>query len=612
MSISILPDNSVPNTAQQPLTVASANHTANNTVDLHNKTKHTLADQYLAHTKKNIAHLPAPALLILATFAWMAYDDGIQSWALAWFAIAAVGLFGRVFAISWLANKSTSSAERKMNLIAIMNGLNGVIAGSAALFFPYYSEIDKVIFTLGVGMLSTGVVASNAGIPKVFLPYVLFTCLPLAAGWYLFPGASGDGLKEYMLSGMILLFTLILSFIARDVFKMFSESVEMQNQNIDINAELKTALQESESSSSAKTRFLATASHDLRQPVHTLSLLTASLMARQLDDKTQEIVQTMDKSLQSLSNQLNALLDISKLDAGIVTPNLQRLDIVQALKHLYSQLTPLAEEKGLTVSLTTVAHAEIISDATLLDQILRNLLSNAIKYSDQGKIEIILSCQQGVALVTIRDQGCGIAQEQKQLVFEEFYQIDNPHRDRSRGLGLGLSIVKRLVKMLGIELAMISALGEGTEFTLKIPLVTQDIAFKHTTEKSELTLDDCKVLIVDDEHEILFAMKLYLEGLGCQVFTAETSDQVQPIARAESLDLIIADFRLRNHDSGLVAIRKVREVLADLPAIVLTGDTAPDRLTEAMSADAALLHKPINVEELKKTIMETLSTVGEI
>lgn len=611
MSISILPDNTNSNESEgfkQPSSLITSISQADK---LDEETKQTLADQYLVHTKKNIARLPAPAILILATFAWMAYDGGIKVWALAWLGLAATALFGRVYIIHVLLKNDSFSAQRKMNWIAALNAVNGVIAGAAAGFFPFYSELDKVIFTLGIGMLSTGVVASNAGIPRVFLPYVLATCLPMALAWFLFPGAGGEGLTKYFLSLMILFFTLILYFISKDVVQMFSKSVEMRNQNIDVNAELKAALKESESSSSAKTRFLATASHDLRQPVHTLSLLTASLMARQLDDKTQEIVHTMDSSLQSLSNQLNALLDISKLDAGIVTPNLQRLDIVQALKHLYAQLTPLAEEKGLTVALKTVPQAEIISDTTLLDQVLRNLLSNAIKYSDQGEIEIELTSQQGAACVTIRDQGCGIRDEHKQLVFEEFYQIDNPHRDRSRGLGLGLSIVKRLVKMLGIELSMISALGEGTEFTLKIPLATQDIAFKQNIDKNNLELDNCNILIVDDEHEILFAMKLYLEGLGCQVFTAEASSEVKSIAERESIDLIIADFRLRNHDSGLIAIRKVREVLPQLPAIVLTGDTAPDRLSEAMSADAALLHKPINVDELKRTIMDTLSTVNE-
>jgi CheY-like chemotaxis protein len=327
------------------------------------------------------------------------------------------------------------------------------------------------------------------------------------------------------------------------------------------------------------------------------------------DDRVTEITDTMDKALHSLAVQLDSLLDISKLDAGVITATLDDTNVSVIAHGLRHEFLSFANEKQLAIKVDAPSPAIAFTDGTLLERLLRNLIANAIKYTEVGQIDLKVSYDNDV-VISIKDTGIGIAKDQQKLVFEEFYQIDNPHRDRSKGLGLGLSIVSRLCLLLDVKLELRSNSGEGTEFVLHLKKGSQ-IEAEAQQKKPIYSFSKLRVLVVDDETDILLATRIYLEALDCVVLAAETTQEALELARTQSPELAIVDLRLRDHDSGIVALEAIRSLHPSIPAIMITGDTSPDRLREASSVNAKLLHKPIYSDQLQAAIREVLrDTVG--
>ncbi|HLF11488.1 MAG TPA: ATP-binding protein, partial [Gammaproteobacteria bacterium] len=406
---------------------------------------------------------------------------------------------------------------------------------------------------------------------------------------------------------LTLLYGAVLFRLAHDAFRLFRESFEIRLEHLELNKRLEQALDESRVANAAKTRFLAVASHDLRQPVHALALFSGSLSRRPLDDRTRDIAQHIDTAIDTLSMQLDALLDISKLDAGIVKANPTAFPLDRLLERLRDQFAPLAEEKGLTLKTSCPPHTGALTDETLLEQIVRNLLGNAVKYTDTGLISISVTGDNERLLLAIADTGRGISPEARPHVFEEFYQGDNTGRDRARGLGLGLAITKRLVDLLALRLEMTSAVGQGTTVTIELPRAAPR-ASSVSPGTLPVTLDRLTVLVVDDEPEVLQGMRMLLEDLGCNVELAESTAHALLIAKHVRPDIVLSDFRLRATDNGLDTVRQLRELYPGLPAILVTGDSGPARLRDAHEAGVKLLHKPVRPATLAAAIQETCAS----
>lgn len=562
--------------------------------------------EFLSLTGKVAKRFPAPVFFILVVIAFFAYEEANRIWVVLWLLFASAMLFGRIVGINKIIANNKINDKQKINWICLLNAGNGIFLGLSLVFFPYLSAIERVFQTLLFTGMCASVVASNFGLIRAILPYLLFTLIPLAIVWVVFADSNEALWKFYLFAFTILLYIAILISIARGYFGFFESSVEMRLKNTAINKQLEKALNESKASNAAKTRFLATASHDLRQPVHTLSLLTAALMSRQLESKTAQISKNMDMSLQGLARQLDALLDISKLDAGIVVPQWSEVSVTKMLEGLNNQFLPLAQAKNLTLIVNTSSSCFTYSDPTLLEQIIHNLIANAIKYTDEGEITVDVKTDKENLIIAIADTGVGIAETEQELVFEEFYQLSNPHRDRAKGLGLGLSIVRRLTLLLDIKLRMESAEGKGTEFILELPLSDKQSQGNTETHKQVISFDNISVLVIDDEEAIQKATQLYLESLNCKVMLADNSAAGIELANHHKPDLLIVDYRLRDNDSGLVAIEGIRKRYSDLPVIIITGDTAPDRLQEASKVHATLLYKPIDIDALKLAMQKEL------
>lgn len=371
---------------------------------------------------------------------------------------------------------------------------------------------------------------------------------------------------------------------------------------------LEAARKMAEQANAAKTRFLAAASHDLRQPIHALGLFFAELSERVHNADTAELISQINDSISAISSMLNALLDVSKLDAGVVKPNIESFSLSNILKKLESEFMPIALENDneLRIRATKVF---VVSDSALLERMLRNLISNALKYTRNGRVLVGARVRGEKAEIQVIDNGPGIPKDQLDDVFLEFHQVNNPARDRRQGLGLGLAIVKRQATLLKHKLNLVSQLGRGTCFSITLPLARLKIQpisnLKTIDQLTTLSLDGYRILVLDDDCDVLKGMQGLLSRWGCQVLTANSPADAFDQIDSNPLKprLLIVDYRLPNDVSGIEVAKRLQSHLTTLASVlIITGDTGPERLREAEASGFPLLHKPVQPAKLRSTL----------
>ncbi len=405
---------------------------------------------------------------------------------------------------------------------------------------------------------------------------------------------------------MITVYASMMCFLSKNANDLFIKSVVSNFQNLDLMQKLSEEKEIAENATLAKTQFLAAASHDLRQPLNAINLFVSSLKTAKNDRAKNELVQKVDTSLGGLNKMLHGLLDISKLDAK-VTENRPRNLSLSILCDL------LVEEykKTTKVTLTSEISEDIFvsADQSILYRVVRNLLDNAVKYTEKGEIKLLAIAGSKDVKLQIQDTGIGIPNSKIESIFQEFTQLNNPERDREKGLGLGLAIVDRLCQLAGFELTIESEVNKGTLVTLDLPIGERAVV-------SEIELMDSSnligkhVVVIDDEVHILDALSGKLSEWGCEV-TVSTS-QAQAISKLVASntkpDIIVSDLRLRKNENGLSAISAIRdEYNCDIPAILVTGDTAPEKITEIHQADVHVMFKPVQVQQLKEQLLELIN-----
>jgi signal transduction histidine kinase len=341
---------------------------------------------------------------------------------------------------------------------------------------------------------------------------------------------------------------------------------------------LAAAKRRADDASQAKSRFLAAASHDLRQPLQAMSLTLGVLDSRLREAPLQQIVSQLQTSLAAMVDLFNALLDLSKFEMATVEVEVQRGPVPASplLQRLASDFAGLARAKGLDLRIVP-STVTLWSDAVLLERILRNLVSNAIRYTDHGRV--LVGCRRRGTLerLEVWDTGCGIPEDQLATIFEEFHQLGNPARARAEGHGLGLAIAQRAADLLGHGLDVRSTVGRGSRFSIAVPLATPAPSAwvpEPVETEPERACSGGVVLVIEDGPLALAAMRLVLEDLRCTVLVATSAaDAVVLIATSPPPDLVIADYRLPGGETGVEAITAVRACLGgDLPVCVITGD----------------------------------------
>ncbi|MFA5372070.1 MAG: ATP-binding protein, partial [Sideroxydans sp.] len=371
---------------------------------------------------------------------------------------------------------------------------------------------------------------------------------------------------------------------------------------------LREKKEEAEKANFDKTRFLAAASHDLRQPMHALGLFIGELHNRINTVEQRQIVDKVEEAVTAMSGLLESLLDISKLDAGVIVPQLQEIDIKMLLDRLVEIFHTQAANKFITLS-THCQSERVFSDSVLLERILLNLLCNAIRYTPEHGTVLVACRHRGDRLrIEIRDNGVGIAVQDQTRIFREFVQLENPARERSKGLGLGLPIVERLCDLLQHPLSLRSMAGAGTTFAVEVPLVrglrepmAETIPLFVDTQDTAKGLSGLKVLVVEDDELVRNGTSGLLASWGCQVDTAENMASVKQ-RNTRQFDLIICDYRLPD-GNGLELFDYIHEYCQFKPAFILiSGDTSPAILQQVAAHGLHMLHKPVRPAKLRSLI----------
>src|SRR5271168_3262156 len=374
---------------------------------------------------------------------------------------------------------------------------------------------------------------------------------------------------------------------------------------------LEAAKRQAEQANLGKSRFLAAASHDLRQPLQTISLLHEILARKVKDETTLSLVGRLDETVSTMSSMLDTLLDINQLEAGIVRREMVDFPIDALLEHLRTQFSfhAAAHHLGWRVVPSSLS---VHSDPRLLEQMIRNLLSNAVKYTNTGKI--LLGCRRrGDKLrIEVWDTGIGVPEEQLEAIFEEFHQLDNPARERSKGFGLGLAIVERLADLLGHTVDVRSRPGKGSVFAVEVPL-GEDVSPSPRLDRGEVRESAHQrgaILVVEDDPSVREMLALLLEEEGHRTTTAEDGRRALELAARKAIrpDLVIVDYNLPKGLNGIQVVAGLRQTLDyEIPAVILTGDISTDTLREIAHGGHLHLNKPVKAKELTDLIQSCLA-----
>ena len=516
-----------------------------------------------------------------------------------------------VIARRYLSTPPVTGAQQRRwaRALSALSILSGGLWGSAGiLFYLPDSAAHQALLAILLCGLAAGSIPANA----MMLPGLLGSSTAII-GLFVARIAWEGGANNWLMAAMLSLYLAFVLNWGRGLHSVLIDSLRRRHENLALIGQLQqqteTALQAlriAEEANIAKSRFLAAASHDLRQPMHALSLLSGALLEEGRPNEMKALTRHIARSVEALEMLFNSLLDITKLDAGITQPKPLVFRLEDVFERLRNDFQQLAENKYLRLHIrptTALGH----TDAQLLEQILRNLLANAVRYTESGGIVVGCRKRGKTWRIDVVDTGIGIPASERERIYDEFYQIGNPERDRTKGLGLGLAIVRRLANLLDMPLTMRSRVGKGTVFSLTVPLGTGPIQAPTQTRLSGLDFDSLRVLIVDDEADVRLALALLLVGWGCDVLEAESLAQTRAEMAAAKWqpELAIVDLRLRQEESGIDLLDWLRaHVDPTLRGMIITGDIATERLADIKSSGYALLHKPVAPAKLRALMQQ--------
>jgi signal transduction histidine kinase len=410
-------------------------------------------------------------------------------------------------------------------------------------------------------------------------------------------------------------FLILVSWILIDRFVRALDRYERLNEDLEQRIAAKSASLEfqllqterakdqAEMANRFKSRFLAAASHDLRQPLHALGLFAAALPEHTRDAEGAELVQRITTSIDSLDALLSSLLDISKLDAGAITAEPRDLRLDDLFERLANDFVPEALERDLRLAVVPTRFV-VRSDPALLERIVRNLVANALRYTERGGVVVGARRRGGRIAIEVWDSGAGIAAAERERIFEEFYQIGNPERDRTRGLGLGLAIVRRLARLLGHDVELDSRVGRGSVFRVLVaPGDPKAVAAAAPAAPLAASLLRGRLIVViDDEPSVRESTGNLLQAWGCDVVAAADAKEALAAVGQRVPAALLVDYRLRGGEDGLGAIAQLRAMLGRIPALLISGESSTEELARINARGVQLLHKPVPPAKLRSAL----------
>jgi two-component system, sensor histidine kinase len=533
---------------------------------------------------------------------------------LMWLGVVAVLTVARIVMITTHNGRFRSRLESETWgwLFIVGAALSGICWGSLA----YITANTDPLTLAAIGMILAGLTGAAApALGTLYIAYVVYAAaalMPYAVRCFTHPHPLAFGMGFIAVSYFAC--TLIFGWVNN---RFTRESIRLRSQNLELLRQLQIQTQaaerarfSAENANSGKTRFLAAASHDMRQPLQSVSLLADALQAEPLTPTAERLLASMREAATSMGELMDELMDYSRIDSGTLQAEFRSFDLAPLLIRIEAEFAPLAAQRGLRLHVRS-RPLRVLSDPRMVERIVRNLVSNAVKYTASGGVLVGCRLRGKQVRLEIWDSGIGIPNDKQDDVFREFYQLDNPERDRRKGLGLGLAIVDGLVRLLGQRLQLRSIEGKGSLFSVALPLDTTQQARTEIRPPALPVLPQniSRVLVIDNEPIIQQAMSALLAAWGCKPIAAESLEDA--LAQLDSApDAILADYRLLEGRTGIEAIEGVRRHFnVDIPAAVITGDTDPHRLAEARASGFPLLQKPTPSGHLREVLSGLLQTV---
>lgn len=402
---------------------------------------------------------------------------------------------------------------------------------------------------------------------------------------------------------MAILFMVINIAAARISYRRVCSQIRLEQENRQLVEHLREEKERAENANREKSRFLAAASHDLRQPMHAIGLFIHALATHELDDETRKLVDNIRLSSASLEELFDSLLDISRLDAGTLKADPQVFSLGQLLRQIAEEFTPEAKAKSVSIRLFD-CDARVYSDETMLGRILRNAVSNAVRYTDSGGVLIGWRRRGSSIRIEIHDTGPGIPEHELARVYDEFYRLSGSQQ-KQQGLGLGLSIIKRLADILQHPCQLSSELGRGTVFTVSVPEARSGQGATRSGSPPQGDLTGTRLLIIEDDPAIIASMRELVSIWGCTVMTATSMETaLEQIEAEDSLpDIIVSDYHLKSGPDGIEVVKAIRNSVAvAIPALIVTGDTSRESFEKAQENGLPLLHKPLAPARLRSVV----------
>ena len=424
------------------------------------------------------------------------------------------------------------------------------------------------------------------------------------------PFTTADLNASFLLVLMFLISITVPSLLlSADVEVRKKGEESLRRAQIELERKVAERTQELELANAAKSRFFAMASHDLRQPLHALGLFVAQLRTPLKSGERTKTIERVDATRKEMDEMFNSLLDISRLDAGILTPKITEFPIARLLQKIETRFDQATREKGLRLRVRR-SDAWVRSDAMLLERILLNLVSNAVRYTLRGGI--IVGCRRLGEMLRIEvwDSGPGIPEDQKRNIFGEFFQLPAPERNRYGGLGLGLAIVDRLRLLLNHQIDLVSTVGRGSRFAILVPMADECVTSTEPVDSphpAAFAVEGKVILVIADAPIVQEGTGGLLDKWGYSVLTAGSDEAalIRLAERQQRPDLIISDYHLASGKTGIRAIEQVNAAFgASIPAILISGDTAPEPLRDAKDRGYILLHKPVDPMRLRAVVQE--------
>lgn len=547
----------------------------------------------------------ATALGTLWVMARVADTQVLSIWLVS-HALVVIGVYATLRGMAPQRDPVLRSARKLMGCMAAM----GLSWGSLGFVVLYWGSPESVIYAIGiVSTVSSGALGLGAPLYLAYITYLtcavggIFTAVAMSGGPAMWP-ALFLVLVYYALTG--------LQASTGDTATRRSIALKLENERLvaELRAESQRALaaqEEAERADRDKSRFLAAASHDLRQPLHAMGLFLETLQRSPMSPHQITVLGHAQAASSAAVEMLTTLLDYSRLEAGVVKVRPSAFAVQPLLTALEQEFGVQADNAGLvyrTHETSTAAYA----DRSLVMLVMHNFISNALRYTPRGGV--LIACRRRGRRIALEvwDTGAGIPRSQWDNVFKEFHQLGNPERDRRKGLGLGLAIVRRLVREMGTAVELNSRPGKGSVFRLWLDAWQGALEDEAPPSFSHFDLTGLHVLAIDDDESVRLGMQALLQSWGCLCTTAESSADALDHIEDSTPDLIITDFRLRHEETGKQVLQALRAYLGvPVPAIIMTGDTSPQRLRDAQTTSALLLHKPVSTGQLRDAIVQLIS-----